>query len=127
MICTSSARFDFRQRVAYDPDKKCLFHSQARRRLLDLAAALRLAPHEFDLRRNDGGIAVSGEATLHNDRLYVQVSQPATGNDTGILFRSCEGRRDYTGGRNHFAPLDLLNHPAALAPLIRRKVLLPVR
>jgi hypothetical protein len=126
MIRTSPAQFDFRQRVAYDPDKKRLFHSQARRRLLGLAASLGLAPHEFDLRRNDGGIAVSGEATLHSDRLYVQVSQPATGNDTGILFRSCEGRRDYTGGQNHFASLDLLNQPAALAALIRRNVFLPV-
>jgi len=123
MTSTSSARFDFRQRVAYDPDRKRLFHSQARRRLLDLATALGLAPDEFDLRRNDGGIAVSGEATLHADRLYVQVSQPATGSDTGILFRSCEGRRDYVGGRNNFASLDLLHRPAALAALIRRHCL----
>ena len=48
------------------------------------------------------------------------------GCDAGILFRSCGGRQDYVGGHNHFAPLDLLNHPAALAALIRRNVLLPV-
>jgi hypothetical protein len=65
-------------------------------------------------------IAVSGEATLHGDRLYVQVSQPATRADTGILFRTCEGRRDYTGGRNNFASLDLLHRPEKLAALIRR-------
>jgi hypothetical protein len=59
-------------------------------------------------------IAVSGEITLHADRLYVQASQPATGSDTGILFRSCEGRRDYIGGRNNFASLDLLHHPDEL-------------
>ena len=28
-------------------------------------------------------------------------------------------RRDYVGGANHFAPLDLLNHPEALARRIR--------
>jgi hypothetical protein len=106
---TSSARFDFRKRVAYDPDAKRLFHSQARRRLLELAAALSLDAGAYDLRSNQGGIAVSGEVTLHSDRLYVQVSQPATRADTGILFRSCEGRRDYVGGRNNFTSLDLLH------------------
>src|SRR6202047_2748735 len=104
-----TSRFDFRKRVSYDADRKRLFHSQARARLLDLAAVLGLAPHEYDLRRNEGGIAVSGEATLHADRLYVQVSQPATGSDTGILFRTCEGRRDYTGGRHNSALLHLLH------------------
>ena len=37
------ARFDFRKRVAYDPEAKRLFHTQARRQLLALAAALDLA------------------------------------------------------------------------------------
>jgi hypothetical protein len=119
---TSSARFDFRKRVSYDPEAKRLFHSRARRRLLELAAALGLAPGAYDLRSNQGGIAVSGEVTLHADRLYVQVSQPATRADTGILFRSCEGRRDYVGGRNNFASLDLLHRPDELAQLIRRHV-----
>jgi hypothetical protein len=49
----------------------------------------------------------------------VQASQPATGSDTGILFRSCEGRRDYVGGVNNFASLDLLNRPAELARRIK--------
>jgi hypothetical protein len=40
-----------------------------------LADALRLSSGEFDLRSNKGGIAVSGEVTLHGDDLYVQVSQ----------------------------------------------------
>ncbi len=56
---------------------------------------------------------------MHADRLYVQASQPATGNDTGILFRSCAGRRDYVGGVNNFASLDLLHDPDALARRIR--------
>ena len=119
MSRTSSAPFDSRKCASYDADRKRLFHSQARRLLLDLAASLGFAPDAYDLRSNQGGIAVSGEATLHGDRLYVQVSQPATGSDTGILFRSCEGRRDYTGGRNNFASLDLLHRPAELARRIK--------
>ena len=107
------SRFDFRKRVAYDPEAKRQFHAEARRQLLKLAAVLGLGPSAFDLRSNAGGIAVSGEITLHADCLYVQVSQPATGNDTGILYRSCDGRRDYIGGVNNFA--SLLHDPEALA------------
>jgi hypothetical protein len=113
------ARFDSRKRVAYDPEAKRRFHTQARRRLLELAAALGFSPCAFDLRSNQGGIAVSGEVTLHADRLYVQVSQPALGADSGVLFRSCAGRRDYVGGVNNFASLDLLHEPGALALRIR--------
>jgi hypothetical protein len=114
--------FDFRKRVAYDAEAKRRFHRHARAQLVKLAAALGLDSPDFDLRSNEGGIAVSGEITLHTDRLYVQASQPATGGDTGILFRSCAGRRDYTGGRNNFASLDLLHRPDELAALIRRHV-----
>ena len=116
--CTT-ARFDFRKRVAYDPEAKRLFHVHARRRLLELAATLGLSPCSFDLRSNAGGIAVSGEVTLHADHLYVQASQPAFGADSGILFRSCDGRRDYVGGVNNLASLDLLHDPEALARRIR--------
>jgi hypothetical protein len=56
------APFDFRKDVSYDPAAKRRFHSEARKRLLELAAALGLAPDEYDLRRNDGGIAVMWNA-----------------------------------------------------------------
>ena len=119
----TSNRFDFKKRVAYDADAKRRFHRHASTQLLKLAEALGLAPGDYDLRSNEGGIAVSGEITLHANHLYVQASQPATRADTGILFRSCEGRRDYTGGRNNFASLDLLHRPDELAALIRRHCL----
>jgi hypothetical protein len=53
--------------------------------------------------------------------LYLRawLSQPATGSDTGILYRSCRDRRDYVGGVNNFASLDLLHRPAELARRIR--------
>ena len=65
------------------------------------------------MRSNRGGVAVSGEVTLHGQNLYVQICQPATGHDSGILIRTCEGRKDYTGGANNFAPLSLLDNLAA--------------
>ena len=80
-------------------------------------------PEAYDLRSNEGGIAVSGEVILHSDHLYVHASQPATGWDTGVMFRSCEGRRDYTGGRNHFVSLNLLHTPDVLARRIHKAFL----
>ena len=106
-------------RCAYAPEQKHHFHTSARARLRRLAAALEFPAASYDLRSNQGGIAVSGEITLHHDRVYVQVCQPATGADSGILIRTCEGRRDYTGGRNHFAPLALLDDIPALAVRVR--------
>ena len=116
--------FDFLKRAAYYPEQKRLFHKNARRQLKQLAAALGLESGDYDLRSNKGGLAVSGEITLHADRLYVQASQPATGSNTGILFRSCQGRRDYVGGPNNFASLDLLHEPAVLAHRVRAACLI---
>ena len=115
----TSSPFDFRKRVSYDPEAKRLFHTHARRQLLGLAKALGLGDGDYDLRSNEAGIAVSGEITLHADRLYVQVSQSAMGYDSGILFRTCRDRRDYTGGVNNFASLDLLRSPNELARRIK--------
>ena len=100
---------------AYNPEQKCRFHGTARACLRKLAEALDFAPDTYDLRNNEAGIAVSGEITLHHERIYIQISQPFLGYDTGILIRCCTGRRDYTGGRNHFAPLSLLDDIPALA------------
>jgi hypothetical protein len=104
---------------AYNAAQKRCFHATARRRLRGLADLLGWDAATYDLRNNQGGIAVSGEITLHHDRVYIQVSQPATGQDTGILIRTCDGRRDYHGGRNHFASLHLLDDLPALAARIR--------
>ena len=110
--------FDWYRRCAYDGEQKKVFHRQARIALRALAKELRFPEGAYDLRSNRGGVAVSGEITLHHDRVYVQVCQPATGADSGILIRTCEGRRDY-GGRNHLAPLSLLDRPAELAGYVR--------
>jgi hypothetical protein len=111
--------FDWHRRCAHDGEQKKSFHRQARVALRALAEELRFPEASYDLRSNRGGVAVSGEITLHHDRVYVQVCQPATGADSGILIRICEGRRDYEGGRNHLVPLSLLDHPAELAEYVR--------
>ena len=100
---------------AYAPEQKRRFHAAALARLRKLAVTLGFAPSSYDLRSNPGGIAVSGEITLHHERVYIQVDQCAMGFDSSILIRTCRGRRDYTGGRNHFASLSLLDDIPALA------------
>jgi hypothetical protein len=112
--------FNFRHDVAYDDVRKEQFHWVARRQLKRLANALGLSPAQYDLRNNRGGIAVSGEITLHTDTLYIQVSQPFGGFDSGVLIRTCQHRKDYTGGPNNFASLDLLHTPPELVRKIRQ-------
>jgi len=117
----TSTTFDFGKPVAYDAAAKRLFHSRARSQLRRLATTLGLASGSYDLRSNPAGIAVSGEITLHTECLYVQASQSVMGNANGILFRTCKGRKDYVGGSNNFASLDLLNRPEELAQQIRER------
>jgi len=102
-------------RCAYAPERMRCFHAAARARLRHLAAALSFPSASYDLRSNPGGIAVSGEITLH----LCAGLPAATGADSGILIRTSEGRRDYTGGRNHYAPLKLLDDIPALAARVR--------
>lgn len=111
--------FDWTKSCSYEHDQKEAFHRIARARLKALADALGLPAGSYDLRSNKGGIAVSGEVTLHHDHVYVQAAQSAFGGEngaaTGLLIRSCEGRKDYTGGRNHMVHLKELDNPQALA------------
>lgn len=104
---------------AYDEAQKRRFHSTARSRLKKLAAELHLAAGTFEVRSNKAGIAVSGEITLHHDRFYLQVSQFGLSSGHGILIRTCKGRKDFSGGPNHFVRLDLLDDIPALATAVR--------
>jgi hypothetical protein len=113
--------FDWSKSCSYDERQKSAFHREARLRLKAVASALGLLPESYDLRSNKGGIAVSGEVTLHGEAIYMQASQPfAGGPETGLLIRSCKGRKDYTGGPNNFAPLSMLEDPKALATRVLR-------
>jgi hypothetical protein len=71
-----------------------------------LASELGLEPKTFEVRFNPGGVAVSGDAILHSDCLYVTINMDRMG--LGILVRTCKGRRDYTGGPNRWFSLERL-------------------
>lgn len=98
-----------RQDLGYNEDGKAAFHKEAKAVLRKVAKALKLAPSDYDLRSNKGGIAVSGEVTLHTDKLYITVEQ-SCGGGPAVMYRTCEGRKDYTGGPNNWASAsDLLD------------------
>ena len=89
--------------VSYDDLRKQAFHKSAKRLLRRIADELGLVKGQYDLRSNLGGIAVSGEITLHTDTLYLQLSQGVlTRGQANILYRRCSGRKDYVGMTNHF-------------------------
>lgn len=95
-----------------EPSLKREYHSQAKKVLRLLAKELGLLTSGYDLRSNMGGIAVSGEITLHSDHFYIQISQGSFAN-SGIMFRECDSRSDYHGQHNTFERIEaLLNLPA---------------
>jgi hypothetical protein len=47
---------------------------------------------------------VAGEITLHADRIYIQLCEPMNGLE--VLYRSCNGRKDCSGGGNHWMRYD---------------------
>jgi len=70
---------------------------------------LGLAEDQFDIRSNMGGIAVSGEVTLHTspfegceNGIYIQISRSCMSELGEVMFRTCKSQRDYTGGGNNF-------------------------
>jgi hypothetical protein len=97
--------------VGYNTEAKARYKSLSMRVLRDLAGRLGLEAGTYDLRYNRGGIAVSGEATLHGDSIYIQISQSSINHGhASVLYRTCDGRQDYRGGRNHFCtPTDMTN------------------
>lgn len=64
------------------------------------------------VRFNPGGIAVSGDAILHSDRVYIDLSF-GTCADLGILVRACESRKDYHGKANHWYTFERLTADGA--------------
>lgn len=103
--------------VSYDEAAKRTLHSEARKSLTRLAAALELARGDYDLRHQTGGPAVSGEIILHSDQLYVCVSSGSM-RGMDILFRRVTSRTDYCGARNHFAGIRELMEPERFAARI---------
>lgn len=89
-----------RKDCSYADAAKANFHKSAKQFLTRVRKDLNI---DADIRSNKGGIAVSGEVTLHSDTLYLQFAQYFGGDI--CLYRSCKSRKDFTGGQNHFFEL----------------------
>ena len=94
---------------------KDAFHALARKQFKALAAELRLQKGEYDLRTNKAGPAVLGETTLHTDKIYVQVGRSAS---CYLMYRTCNGRKDYCGGQNRYMQIEDLRNVKKMATLI---------
>jgi hypothetical protein len=86
------------EEIGYHEERKKEFTRLGKKILKEIASLLRLEKGTYDLSYNPGGIAVSGDITLHTDQLYVNFSQ--SGVPHAFMYRGCDGRKDY-GSRNH--------------------------
>jgi hypothetical protein len=85
----------------YPGSDKKKFFLDGKNALKELATKLGLT--DYDLRTNAGGCAVSGEVTLHAENIYVQIADSCMGKNSAVMFRTCKGKKDYSGGNNNFA------------------------
>lgn len=90
--------------IGYHYEAKIEFEAAARQALRKVYHLLKMSPGDGPtIRFNAGGVAVSGEVTLHTDGLYVQVAQSSLGAGHEVMYRFVKSRDDYTGGQNHWA------------------------
>lgn len=78
--------------------RKERYRKLGRKILSALAKHMKLQRGEYDIRWNPGGVACSGDHTLHANWFYL-----ALHDNCGLgqfYFRTCKGRKDYCGGAN---------------------------
>lgn len=78
--------------VGYNPAAKEAFLKGARRLANELVKRLGLATAERKIRRNEGGIAVSGEVNVYTPHMYVCIEQGCCAES--FYFRGCDGLGD---------------------------------
>lgn len=108
--------------VSYDEDAKRVFLSEGRSAMRRLAEALQLPEGTYDVRVNKGGIAVSGEVTLHGEEVWVRLAISSFGHDREIAYRKVRGRADHVGDRNRWASVRDLLAPDRFAHKLRREL-----
>lgn len=97
---------DVNEYTTIGASNKDALHTLGRKFLKELVSEVGIPAGTYDIRSNKGGMAVSGEVTLHSERLYVQLYE--NGNGVEILFRTVRGLQDYSGGQNNFAGVAFL-------------------
>lgn len=107
------------QDLGYNESGKSQFHKEAKKVLRKIAKNLGLVKGEFEIRSNQSGIAGSGDVKLHTDTLYVSIGQSSMGERGQVLFRSCQGLKDFSGGVNNFMSARQLEMDKGLSELKR--------
>jgi hypothetical protein len=83
----------------YFPAQKNEWLAAGRSFLADVRARL---GGDGEVRVCRGGPAVPGEIVLHTDKLYIILCAGPLGPASGLMYRTCQGRKDYTGGPNRY-------------------------
>ncbi len=99
-----------------DPAIKSDFHRASKSLLRRLADAMGLEKGEYEISSSLAGIAVSGEIILHTDYLYIVISE---GGFMPVMYKTCDGMKDYQGGDNHWAPIEALKDIQVFADYLK--------
>ena len=97
--------------ASYNAERKEEYRRLSMRLLREVRKLLGGSAETIDVRFNPGGIAVCGDATLHADNAYIQISAGSFmfGADSlGILVRAVNSRKDYTGAGNRYFTFESL-------------------
>lgn len=85
------------------------FHRTSKKILKDLAKAISLKKEDYEIRSDKGGSGVLGEVILHHKKLYMQIFDYES-----VMYRTCEGLKDYCGGFNRYCMIWDLENPQYL-------------
>lgn len=103
------------QHSPYNSKTKAAYLKLGTKLLRSLATCMQLPRGTYDVRTSEGGIAVPGECILHSDHLHLQICNSYSAPGPAIMYRTCKGRKDYSGGRNNWAPVSRLDDIEAFA------------
>ena len=96
---TLTAIYKLARNSSYNDETKAKYKRAALKFLRELAKYLNLGKDSFSIHFNAGGIAVAGDAILHHDKFYINLTP--FGNSGGY-WRECAGQKDYSGKYNRF-------------------------
>ena len=116
---TKSACYDYAQVSDCGLGKlKQEYRNLGRRILKDIAERMGLTKGQYDIRWNPGGIACSGDSTLHTDKVYVALHDNC--GSGWFYWRTVKGRKDYSGGANQIIRWDNFRTVADVDKLVAR-------
>ena len=94
-----SELLDLQGKCSYNLPNKQLFRKLATKLLREVAA---LIDDHAEVAYNEAGVACSGDAMLHGDHIYVSFKADGLSSRLGIMYRTCKGKKDSTGGPNNW-------------------------